>query len=137
MELNGLTAGTEYDQLVVNGDVDVTGATLSVSLGYVPSSTDQLFILVNGGANPITGEFAGLPNGGHVTIGEYFAHISYFGDSVNLTTTGGNDIVLHNFHPVPEPEAILALAGLVLAAAGVRRRRAFVRHDMKHLNPPC
>jgi hypothetical protein len=122
MELNGLTAGTEYDQLVVNGDVDVTGATLSVSLGYVPSSTDQLFIIVNEGANPIAGEFAGLPNGGHVTIGEYFAHISYFGDSVNLTTTGGNDIVLHNFHPVPEPGALLVLSCLGLAAARVWRR---------------
>jgi hypothetical protein len=121
VKLNGTTAGTQHDRLTVNGTVDLGNSTLLGNVGYSAAAGDKLFILVNDGTDPITGTFNGLPNGSQVTIGGYFANLSYFGDSLTLATTGGNDVVLYNFTPVPEPGSIL-LVTAVPALLGVIRR---------------
>ncbi|MCZ7649005.1 MAG: hypothetical protein M5U26_27740 [Planctomycetota bacterium] len=87
IELNGTTAGTEYDRLDVAGTVDVTGATLSVTLGFTPTSGDTFTIANNDAADAVTGTFNGLAEGAtFVTGGETF-RITYVGGD-------GNDIVL-------------------------------------------
>src|SRR5262249_39320093 len=60
--LNGATAGSGYDQLAVNGTVDLGGAALAAALGggYTPAAGDKLFVLTNDGTDAITGTFAGL-----------------------------------------------------------------------------
>ena len=135
VEINGVTAGTQHDQLVVSGPtVDINGALLNIRLGYspTPGGPDFFFIVNNTGANPIQGTFAGLPNGSSVALGNGItATISYFGDVISTLPTGGNDIVL--FAPVPEPTTILSLAAAGLGMAGyVRRRRLVVsRSELK------
>jgi hypothetical protein len=124
--LNGTTPGAGHDQFAVNGTVNLAGAALSAAAGggYAPSPSDRLFILTNDGTDPITGTFAGLPDGAAVPLGGYTATIGYFGDSQTLALTGGNDVVLYNFAPVPEPSAVLAVAVAFAAAArGWRRPR--------------
>ncbi len=74
----------------------------------------------------LTGTFNSLANGATFTFANgTTAQISYFGDFGTLSITGGNDVVLYNFVPVPEPASVLAVA--VLALAGLmwlRRRKA-------------
>ena len=97
----------------------LTGTTTTAT----PTATDRLFILTNDGTDPISGTFAGLPQGGTGTLGGYSFRISYAGDNDLLTLDGGNDIVLYNLQPVPEPAAVLAVAAAGLAGwRGVRRR---------------
>jgi autotransporter-associated beta strand protein len=87
MEINGTTAGTQYDQIVVTGTVNVSGATLSPSFGYT-SSTGQSYILIdNDGADAVTGTFSGLAEGASFTANGRTYQISYAGST-------GNDIVL-------------------------------------------
>ncbi|MEO5714831.1 MAG: autotransporter-associated beta strand repeat-containing protein [Luteolibacter sp.] len=118
IELNGANVGTEYDQLNVTGSVAL-GGTLSLSLGYTPVNDALFFILANDGSDAISGTFSGLADGSTVNFGGQDFHISYFGDSVGNTFTGGNDIALM---AVPEPSA--AFLGALGALALIRRRRS-------------
>jgi uncharacterized protein with beta-barrel porin domain len=63
VEINGTTAGSQYDQVVVNGTVDVSGATLAVTHGYVPGNGDSYTLIVNDAADSVTGTYSGLPEG--------------------------------------------------------------------------
>ncbi|HEY1375703.1 MAG TPA: PEP-CTERM sorting domain-containing protein [Gemmataceae bacterium] len=127
--LNGSAAGAGYDRLAVNGTVDLGGSALSAVLGggYAPASGDKLFLLTNDSTDAITGRFAGLPNdGATVPLGGYAATISYSGDSASGAVAGGNDVVLYNLTPVPEPGTMMSVAATAAAAAVWRlRRRAF------------
>ena len=84
------------------------------------------FIVVNDQSDPVTGMFT---TGTVFTFGDNSTvQISYTGNFATLSTTGGNDIVIHNFQPVPEPGTVLGVAALALAAAGGwSRRRAVMR----------
>ena len=85
--LNGdTTAGTDYSQLAVTGNVTLNG-NLNVTLGYTPGANDSYVILDNQGSNPINGTFNGLPQGGLLVIGSDVFQISYTGGD-------GNDVVL-------------------------------------------
>ncbi|WP_074307747.1 beta strand repeat-containing protein [Singulisphaera sp. GP187] len=85
--LNGTTAGTDYSQLGVNGQISLGNATLQTTLGYTPAGHDQLLILNNTGAAAINGTFAGLPQGATVVVANEAFQISYTGGD-------GNDVVL-------------------------------------------
>jgi len=124
IEIDGLTVGTNYSQLDVNGPISLANATLSLSGSYLtaPAVTNDLFfILLNGSGSAVSGTFAGLPNGSHVfsSSGQNFI-ISYAANAGTNSFTGGTDIALL---AVPEPGSAAALltgAGLLL---GLRRRR--------------
>lgn len=89
VEINGTTAGTGYDQIIVTGAVDVTGATLSATHGYVPGNGDSYTIISNDLTDAITGTFTGLAEGGTLTAGGNGTVLtaSYVGDT-------GNDFTL-------------------------------------------
>jgi hypothetical protein len=87
VQLNGLTAGTQYDQLQVDGTATLNG-NLNVTLQASFASVGTTFtILDNVSTNPTTGSFNGLPEGGLVDYGGNYWSISYEGGD-------GNDVVL-------------------------------------------
>jgi hypothetical protein len=123
IELLGLVPGSEYDQLFVNGLVDLNadlgiGGNLDVVLGFAPSLGDTFTILDNDDDTDwISGTFAGLPEGA-VFYEQYLGksypfRISYVGYT-------GNDVVLTSV--VPVPGAVL-LGSIGLALAGWKLRR--------------
>lgn len=63
LDINGATAGTGYDQIVVNGNVDVSGATLSVTHGYAASNGEIYEVILNDVADAIVGTFSGISEG--------------------------------------------------------------------------
>lgn len=77
VELDGPTPGNGYDQLEVNGTVNLNGATLSVLPGFSISPGTSFLVLVNDTSNPITGTFAGLPEGATFQAGGQYFSISY------------------------------------------------------------
>ncbi len=89
VEIAGTTACTGYDQVVVNGSVNVTNATLNVTLlnGFNPSLNSTFTIISNDGTDAVTGTFTGLAQGASVVVGGVTFHISYTGGD-------GNDVVL-------------------------------------------
>jgi autotransporter-associated beta strand protein len=87
IELDGSTAGTGYDQLDVTGTVDVTGATLSVSLGFTPTLGDSFVIINNDSTDAVTGNFLGLSEGANLTVSSQIFRLSYVGGD-------GNDVTL-------------------------------------------
>ena len=125
--LNGNVAGTTYDQVAVTGTgaITLTGSTLTLTGTYSPLATDVLTIVRNGPNTAVTGAFANpaVPGDplGRLDLGGYYGNISYFGSGG--TISGGNDVVVYDLVPVPEPGTILAVATAAgLAAAGPRRR---------------
>jgi autotransporter-associated beta strand protein len=102
MELNGTTAGTQYDQMIVNLGWDLPG-NLNLSLGYAPSPGDS-FTIIDNLAGGLGAPFAGLPEGGTVSVNGYTLRITYVGGD-------GNDVVLTVIDtsggttpdPTPEP----------------------------------
>ncbi len=92
VELNGTTAGTDYDQLNVTGTVNLSGATLSSTVGFTVTIGTTFTIVNNDGSDAVTGTFAGLPEGSTVTLSGQSFTISYIGGT-------GNDVVLRRAAP--------------------------------------
>jgi hypothetical protein len=82
IELNGPTAGTQYDRLTTTGVTPLADATLSVSLGYAPPLGTSFTI-----ATHTSGTFAGLPEGARLTVNGQLFSITYVGGA-------GPDVVL-------------------------------------------
>jgi hypothetical protein len=90
VDLNGSAAGTGYDQLVVTGSIDLTGATLTptAAAGFHPLLGATLTLLANDGVDAINGTFGGLADGTTVDIGSRTYKVSYAGgDRNDLTLT--------------------------------------------------
>jgi len=88
-QLGGTVGGTGYDAINVNGAVDLTGATLSVSLlgAYTPGASASFTLIQNDAADAVIGTFNGLAEGAALTVGATSFKISYVGGT-------GNDVVL-------------------------------------------
>ncbi len=87
VEINGTTAGLQYDQVNVTGGVSLGNAALSVVLGFTPSAGETFTIIANDLADAVVGTFSGLPEGSVFTVGTDRFRISYLGGS-------GNDVAL-------------------------------------------
>lgn len=63
IENPGLTPGTDFDQVVVNGSVVLGGATLELLGGFNPAIGNSVPFIVNDGSDAIGGIFDGLTEG--------------------------------------------------------------------------
>ncbi|MBK7761812.1 MAG: choice-of-anchor D domain-containing protein [Bacteroidetes bacterium] len=96
--INGLTANTQYTQLLFTGNINLTGVNLVLSGTYVvdPCAALPSFIIVsNPSSGTTTGTFVGLPEGAIISnfLGSsHNAKITYVGGS-------GNDIVITVIKP--------------------------------------
>jgi autotransporter-associated beta strand protein len=87
VRLNGPTAGSGYDEVIVSGAVDLTHQpALNPSLGFM-APIGQMFTILTGSS--ITGQFSGLPPGSGLTIGGERFQIQYNPTSVTLTRVAG------------------------------------------------
>ena len=89
IEINGTTAGTQYDQIIVNGTATVAGATLVIAHDYPGTPDDIYTIIANDGDDAITGTFTNIEqNSVFLAPGnDTLLKASYLGDS-------GNDFIL-------------------------------------------
>jgi fibronectin-binding autotransporter adhesin len=87
IELNGTTAGTQYDQVTAAGPVLVDGATLTVTGTLIPAIGNVFRIIDNDGADPVSGTFTGLAEGSTLLLAGVPLRISYVGGT-------GNDVTL-------------------------------------------
>ncbi len=89
IELDGPEAGRQYDQLVVDGSVNLAlNSRLNVSLNYTPAPADGFIIVDNRSAEAVAGTFAGLPEGAHFVVDGQPLQITYQGGD-------GNDVVIN------------------------------------------
>ncbi len=103
VDLNGLNAGTQYDQLVVSGAVDLggaSGATLTPTVGFGAQPYDRFSIINKTGAGPVVGTFEAHPEGSIYNTGARL-RVSYveFHNTTSSPSTpifygDGNDVSL-------------------------------------------
>jgi fibronectin-binding autotransporter adhesin len=108
IELDGLTPGSGYDQLSVQGLVQLTDVALNLSLGMMPAKGDQFVIVANDGLEAVSGQFTGLPEGTEFTADGARFKITYHGNT-------GNDVVL----AVVQPPAALRITSIAMAGTNV------------------
>jgi hypothetical protein len=128
IELFGTTPGSEFDQLIVNGEVNLnadigTGGLFDLVLDFSPDVGDSFLILDNDDTDFINGTFFGLTEG--TLFNETFAGLDYTFDITYLGGTG-NDIVLNviSSSPViPIPPAVWLFGSGLIGLIGVARRK--------------
>lgn len=121
VQINGTTAGTGHDQVVVNGAVSVSGAALSVAHGYAPGLGDSYVLIANDMADAVTGTFSGIAQGSTLTAGGNGTVLtaSYAGGTGNdltltapinaapmVTTSGGGAAFVEGANVVSTPVAV-------------------------------
>jgi fibronectin-binding autotransporter adhesin len=115
VDINGTTAGSDYDRLnVTTGGVTIGGSNLIVTVGTTLTIGQTFLVVEKVSAGAVSGTFA---QGSTVTSGPYAFSIDYTGSD-------GNDIVL-TVTAVPEPSTWIGGA-LALAALGYTQRRRFL-----------
>jgi Secretion system C-terminal sorting domain len=95
IEIDGTTAGTQYDQLIFTGNVDIGAATLDLIGTHTPVSPDVFTIIDVPAGKSITGTLNGLGEGGIIMLNGETLYISYMGG------LDGNDITLSFDSPLP------------------------------------
>ncbi|MBC8330749.1 MAG: hypothetical protein H8E28_02090 [Anaerolineae bacterium] len=98
VDLNG-PALALYDHVSVIGAVDLNNATLSLNLGYKPTTGDTFVIIDNQDA-PVSGTFSDLPEGAEFYVDGTKFSITYFGG------VDSNDVILVDaldFGDAPSP----------------------------------
>jgi hypothetical protein len=113
LEIGGTNQGTQYDFVSEAGSTqfNLNGSTLQLSLinSFTPDPLDTFTIFSSN--NSILGTFGNLDGFGraHFTEGSF------------LVTSSGNQIILSDFQPVPEPSSAALL--LISTLVGVLWRR--------------
>jgi hypothetical protein len=96
VRLDAFATGTPFDRLVVDGPVALGGAALDLpavaSTALAPDATATL--VDHRGDGPVSGTFAGLPEGAKVTVGGVALTLSYHGGD-------GNDVTLSRVRATP------------------------------------
>ncbi len=107
IEIGGLTLGSQFDQLQVNGTVTLDG-TLNISLlnGFVPTPGDQFVILNKTSGGVISGNFTNQTEGTVFSVGSARFQITYRGGTSNdvmLTAIALADLAITVVDDAPDP----------------------------------
>jgi fibronectin-binding autotransporter adhesin len=95
IDIQGTVPGTSYDQMVVNGTVNLGNSTLTITTtSFTPVSGNEFVLISNDGSDAVTGTFKGYANNSIVTVNGMNFQITYFGGD-------GNDVVLRT--PIQQP----------------------------------
>lgn len=130
-EVNGLTAGSGYDQLATTGPVALTG-TLSMTFGtFTPTGHDVLYLINNTGTGNTSGAFQYADNAKIGTFDGFDWYITYdANNAASPSLDGGNDVAVYCV-AVPEPTmaALLFVGGLLCMTvfAWQNRRRCWTQ----------
>ena len=110
IELAGLSL---FDELIVNGDVDL-GGDLDLFLldGYRPEEFDVFDVVL---ADSFSGLFANVADGGRLATSDGFG-------SFQVNYGGGGTVQLSQFSAVPEPGAVTILMAVCVGLLARRRR---------------
>jgi autotransporter-associated beta strand protein len=94
---DGTSPGTGYDQTVVNGPVELNGATLDWTFapGFTPAPSTVFDIIQNNGGSAVTGRFNGLAEGAVFAVNGIELRISYQGGA------SGHDVTLSMVNAPP------------------------------------
>lgn len=112
-EINGLTPGSEHDQLNVIGSVNLGNATLKATVNNLAVLNLPIVLIANDGVDPVIGQFAGLAEGATLTVNGLAFRISYVGDT-------GNDVTLtliQTWRSAATPPPLLPSPGYFVAGA--------------------
>lgn len=113
-DLDGTSAGTSYDQIVLNSNfprLDITNALFDLNVGYTPQAGQVLEIIDYRGTGPLQAAME-YPEGSIINADGYQFQISYLGGT-------GNDVTLT---VVPEPSCVMLGIGAIGLIASRRRR---------------
>lgn len=123
IEVNGLTAGSKYNQLNTTGPVVLNGS-LTVSFGsFTPAGNDILFLVNNTGSGTITGLFQYADDEKIGAFNGYDWFITYDANNAGAPSlNGGNDVAIYSV--VPEPSQIALLVFAAGGLYGLWRKRA-------------
>jgi autotransporter-associated beta strand protein len=110
VDLDGAAVGTQYDQANVGGAVSLGSATLALTVSLKLAPGTIFNIISNDLTDPVTGIFAGLPEGATFAQGGQTFVISYQGGD-------GNDVVLTAVVPEPATLALFCVGVTLLAWA--------------------
>ena len=102
LDVGGVIAAEDHDQLRVFGSIMLGDASLIFSNSFAPAGGEQLVIVDNDGADPIGGTFDGFFEGEILAIGGARFRISYVGGD-------GNDVVLTALSPPPPATGVVRL----------------------------
>ena len=100
VDLNGTTAGAQYDQLNATGTVNLAGAKLNLA-GTFTSALGDVFTIVK--AASVTGTFDGLPQNTSIPLNGRALVVSYTPGTVTLTDTFVVTVTPTIAWPAPDP----------------------------------
>jgi fibronectin-binding autotransporter adhesin len=106
LNIDGLSAATQYDNFVVTGGVTLGGATLSIAATYTPAALDTFTLINNDAADAVSGIFNTLTPGSIVSVNGVNKRIFYQGND-------GNDVILAPETPVTAYVSNTLFAGKV------------------------
>ncbi len=121
VEIAGPTAGTQYDQLISTGAVDLGNAVLSLVPTYIPAA-GQVFTIITG--TSITGTFNGLANGSTITANGVKFRVNYTATTVTLTSVTDTASLADTGTTITG--ITLSALSLIGAAFAVLRRKSLV-----------
>ena len=92
-----LSNATTYDRLAISNTITLGSgvATLSLTTGYTASPSDLFFLVkTTNDSTPVSGTFAGLPEGQTFTLNAQTYRVTYQAEADTNSFTGGNDIAI-------------------------------------------
>lgn len=111
--LNGPIPGSEYNQLQIDGEVNLNGPTLDLQVGFTAAPGTSFIIIANQSTSPVSGTFAGLAEGAIFQVGGQYFSITY------KAGPGNNDVVVTAVNPPGNLVGITSVSPYTVELEGI------------------